>query len=182
MKRIFDIILAIVLLSLVFPVLLIIGLFIKFDSKGPIVFKQERVGLNGKPFLLYKFRSMYTDKKGAYYTLKNDPRITKIGRIIRRTSIDELPQLYNVLIGDMSFVGPRPNVFNQRDQYTQEQWNLRNSVLPGITGLSQITYRSLATLEERLNLDLKYVKTQSLFLDLKILFETFLKILSKNGN
>ena len=177
-----DIILAIVLLSLVFPVLLIIGLFIKLDSKGPIVFKQERVGLNGKPFLLYKFRSMYTDKKGTYYTLENDPRITKIGKLIRKTSIDELPQLYNVLIGDMSFVGPRPNVVNQRDQYTKEQWDLRNSVLPGITGLSQITYRSLATSEERLNLDLKYVKTQSLFWDLKILFETFLKILSKNGN
>lgn len=182
MKRSLDVFISLLALTVLFPLFLIIGFLIIIDSKGPIIFKQERVGLDGRPFFLYKFRSMYTEIKGAHYTSENDPRVTKVGRFIRRTSLDELPQILNVLKGDMSLVGPRPNVFAQKNEYTEEHWNTRNSVLPGITGLAQVTFRSLATPEERLNLDLEYVRNRDLLLDLKILLQTFFKLFLKNGN
>lgn len=181
-KRILDISISFFFLIFLLPILLFISILIKIDSKGPVFFKQDRVGYDGNIFQLYKFRSMYNDKKGAHFTTFDDPRITRVGKIIRRTSIDELPQLLNVLKGDMSLVGPRPNVPRQKDEYRAEDWALRNSVLPGITGLAQVKLRSLATPEERLFLDLEYIRKNSLLLDLKIIVQTALCLFSKKGN
>jgi lipopolysaccharide/colanic/teichoic acid biosynthesis glycosyltransferase len=181
-KRVLDVILSIVFLIIFSPIFLIVALIIKLDSPGPVFFKQERLGLNGKSFHLYKFRSMYTDIVGHYSTSLNDPRITRFGKWIRKMSLDELPQLLNVVRGEMSLVGPRPNVINQRNEYTSEEWDLRNSVLPGITGLAQVKFRSLATPKERLEQDLMYVMKKSFFLDLLILFKTISCVFHNKGN
>ena len=183
MKRIFDVFTSMALLLLLFPLLIIITILIKKDG-GPALFFQVRVGKKGKVFNIYKFRSMVTNaaELGSYSTEKNDKRVTKIGRFIRKTSIDELPQLINVIKGDMSIVGPRPNVPLQKNEYTQEQWDKRNSVLPGITGLAQATLRSSATPEERLNLDLLYINKFSLFFDFKIIILTIKQVLFRGGN
>lgn len=172
--------LALLMLS---PVFVVIPVLIRRDG-GPALFRQTRVGLNGKPFSIYKFRSMVVDSEqlGGHSTLANDPRITSIGQFVRKTSIDELPQLLNVLKGDMSLVGPRPNVPGQRSEYTEEQWDLRNSVLPGITGLAQATLRSDATWQQRYDLDAEYVRSSSLGFDLKIIFWTVKQIFTKGGN
>jgi len=165
------------------PVLIVIPLLIRRDG-GPVLFRQTRVGLHGVPFNIYKFRSMVVNSEqlGGHSTQANDPRITKVGHFVRQTSIDELPQLLNVLKGDMSLVGPRPNVPGQRYEYTQEQWDLRNSVLPGITGLAQATLRSDATWQQRYDLDAEYVRSQSLMLDIKIILLTVKQIFTKGGN
>lgn len=182
MKRIFDVVIVFFVLIILLPVFLIVFLLIKKDG-GPGLFMQTRVGLNGTTFKIYKFRSMVlnAEQLGGHSTLPNDNRITPIGRFIRRTSLDELPQLLNVLKGDMSLVGPRPNVCAQRCEYSHEQWEKRNSVLPGITGLAQATVRSNATWQERLDLDLAYVERKSLFLDFWILILTIKQVLSKGG-
>lgn len=184
LKRLFDIVGSACGLVLLAPVFALIAIVIKLDTRGPVLFRQKRVGLNGEPFQLFKFRSMVVDapKLGPFYTSANDPRITRVGRVLRRTSLDELPQLLNVFLGDMSLVGPRPNVFEQRDQYTEEEWNLRNSVLPGITGLAQATRRSAATTEERNSLDLDYVRRSSLRLDLQLILMTVRQVVSTGGN
>jgi lipopolysaccharide/colanic/teichoic acid biosynthesis glycosyltransferase len=119
---------------------------------------------------------------GPYFTVEGDPRITRLGRFLRRSSLDEIPQLLNVLRGDMSLVGPRPNVFAQRTDYTLEEWGKRHSVKPGITGLHQALYRSNSTLEQRNIIDLEYVDKQSFFLDLKIILWTAKQVLFKGGN
>ncbi len=181
-KRFFDFIVSLILLIVLSPLFLLVALMIKLDSNGPVFFEQERLGLKGKSFRLYKFRSMYKDMKGHYSTSFDDPRITTFGKWIRKMSIDELPQLLNVLRGDMSLVGPRPNVIYQKDEYTPENWDLRNSVLPGITGLAQIEFRSFATPEERLEQDLAYVMKKSFVLDLIILVKTAGCLFSKKGN
>lgn len=170
-------------LLMLLPVFIVIPLLIRRDG-GPALFRQTRVGLHGKPFSIYKFRSMVVDSEqlGGHSTLANDPRITKIGHFVRKTSIDELPQLLNVLKGDMSLVGPRPNVPGQRSEYTKEQWELRNSVLPGITGLAQATLRSGATWQQRYDLDATYVRSNSFSLDLKIVFLTFRQVFTRGGN
>lgn len=150
-----------------------------------MIFTQQRVGLNGKLFSIYKFRSMdmNNDKQGPYSTRPNDPRITRVGRFIRATSLDELPQLINVLKGEMSLVGPRPDLMVQETDYIPEDWNLRISVRPGITGLAQVNGRSNCTFEERLNYDIEYARSHGLLLDLKILCKTVAVILHrKNTN
>ena len=154
------------------------------DDWGTPFFKQTRVGLDGKQFNLFKFRSMKlnADKSGPYYTVDNDPRITKVGSFIRRTSIDELPQLFNVVLGQMSIVGPRPDVPIQEKNYTLEQWKKRLSVKPGITGLAQATVRSDATPEIRLSLDLEYVEKKNIMLDVKIIMMTVKQLYRKGGN
>ncbi|OYV35801.1 MAG: sugar transferase, partial [Thiomonas sp. 20-64-5] len=151
-KRLFDVVLALCALLLFSPVMLAAALAVWLDSGRPVLFAQQRVGRGTRPFRLYKFRSMVVDaaRRGSHSTAQNDPRITRVGRVLRRTSIDELPQLLNVLRGDMSLVGPRPDVPAQRVNYTEEQWTLRHSVRPGITGLAQALYRSLATPQQRL--------------------------------
>lgn len=181
-KRFIDISTALFLLSVCSPLFLIIFILIKTEDRGPIFYIQKRVGINGHLFDLYKFRSMIHNSQGTFYTQANDPRITKTGKILRRLSLDELPQLFNILKGEMSLVGPRPDVEVQQQAYTLEQRTKRNSVLPGVTGLAQATRRSLATFEERLSFDLEYVGSKSFVLDCKILIWTFKNILKKNGN
>lgn len=184
MKVVFDKLVAFWVLAILSPVLVLVALCIMIDDPGTPFFKQKRVGRLGQTFGMYKFRSMKLDaaKSGPYFTQENDPRITKVGRFIRRTSLDELPQLLNVLLGDMSLVGPRPNVPAQKEGYDLEQWNLRNTVKPGITGLAQATLRSDATPEQRTKLDLEYVKNQSFKLDLKIVLMTIQQVINKGGN
>lgn len=184
LKRLFDIFASLCGLVVLAPLFALIALAIKLDSRGPVLFRQTRVGKGGKPFQIFKFRSMVPDapKIGPFFTSDGDPRITRVGRLLRRTSLDELPQLLNVLLGDMSLVGPRPNVFDQRSQYTEEEWELRNSVLPGITGLAQATLRSSSTNEQRHSLDLDYVRRSSLRLDLQLIFLTVRQVVFTGGH
>jgi len=180
----FDVIVSLVLLVLLLPLLAVIALAIRMDSRGPAFFRQERVGRGARPFQMYKFRSMVTDadQTGPYFTAQDDPRITRIGALLRKTSLDELPQLINVLTGDMSLVGPRPDVFAQRENYTEGEWCKRTRVRPGITGLAQATARNLATPEQRTALDLEYVDRQSLWFDLKILWLTVKQVMMKGSH
>lgn len=165
---------ALFLLGVLFvPVFIPLWLLIRATSKGDAIYGQPRVGKGCKAFILYKFRSMYQDAdKQGYQTQDADPRITPVGRVLRKTSLDELPQLFNVLKGDMSLVGPRPDTPMQKSNYSEENWQLRHSVRPGITGLAQVNGRSNMGHEERLVYDLEYVRNKSLRLDLMILLRT----------
>ena len=184
MSRIFDIILASAMLVILSPILLLVSILIFLSSGTPIVYRQMRVGRSGRRFLLFKFRSMVpnADSLGSYKTTINDVRITALGRILRRFSLDELPQLVNVLKGEMSLVGPRPDTPMQETRYTATEWKKRLSVRPGITGLAQATKRSDANHAERLALDLKYIEQRSTVLDLKILVMTLRKLTGKGSN
>lgn len=182
-KRCIDIIGSITLLIILAPIFLSVALLIKITDRGPAFYKQTRIGKTCSPFSIYKLRSMVTnaDKTGSYSTSKNDARITPIGRFIRKTSIDELPQLLNVLKGDMSLIGPRPDVPAQETLYTPEQWQQRHTVRPGITGLAQATMRSDGTIENRIALDLEYTRTYSLFSDIKIAWQTVISLILTKG-
>lgn len=185
MKRLFDVIGGIVILLPASPLMIVVAFLIKIESKGPVFFKQERIGLHGLPFKIFKFRSMVSNAEqlGPYYTRGDDSRITRVGRYIRKTSLDELPQLLNVILGSMSLVGPRPDVSAQRSNYTQQQWDKRNSVRPGITGLAQAKLRSAATADERTALDLEYVDKASVLFDLWIILLTIKQVfITKGGN
>ena len=184
MKRLMDLLLAGLALLLLSPVLLATALAIVLDSGRPVFFRQTRVGRGGRPFGMFKFRSMVVNAAsiGPYYTSGDDPRITRAGRIIRRTSLDELPQLLNVLRGDMSLVGPRPDVPAQRSLYSDADWALRCSVRPGITGLAQALLRSQATEDERRALDLRYVREQGVWLDLRIIAWTLGRLAGRGSN
>lgn len=190
-KRTFDIVLAVLVfvlvLSWLFP---IIAILIYFDSKGPIIFKQKRNGLNGQEFFCYKFRTMVESKDNSIKaTERNDPRITRLGRILRKSSIDELPQFFNVLKGDMSIVGPRPHMISQDHYYKQiiSKYNIRHYVKPGITGLSQVKgYRGAIDcdedMEKRIRTDIYYVRNWSYFLDIQIIYLTILLIIRGDDN
>jgi lipopolysaccharide/colanic/teichoic acid biosynthesis glycosyltransferase len=186
-KRLLDLLVAVLVLLLVWPILLACAIAVAATSPGGALFRQERVGRGGKPFTILKFRSMRADAPhlGPHFTASGDPRITPVGRFLRRTSLDELPQLLNVLRGDMSLVGPRPNVFRQREEYTQAEWDARNAVRPGITGLAQATLRSAATPEQRTALDLEYARERGeisrLLFDLKIVWLTVVTVLTGRG-
>ena len=173
-----DIVLAMAALLALAPLLLGAALAIALETGLPVLFRQTRVGLNGREFGMYKFRSMVKNaaQEGPYFTTDNDPRITRVGRFVRRTSIDELPQLINVLKGEMSLVGPRPDVPAQRSLYTPVDWAQRCSVRPGITGLAQALYRSDSTEVQRLDADLRYTREASLWLDLKICWWTLRRL------
>lgn len=188
LKRVFDIFasgLAIVLLS---PILILFAILIKTDSKGPIIFKQKRLGKGGKVFNIFKFRTMIVNAEkigdGLSIKTEEDPRITKIGKFLRKFSIDELPQLFNVFIGDMSIVGPRPPVtyhpYNGIDNYPK--WALKRfEMRPGITGLAQVKFRNSKTWDERFVVDVEYIDKFSIVLDFKIIFGTVFKVIkSKN--
>jgi lipopolysaccharide/colanic/teichoic acid biosynthesis glycosyltransferase len=195
LKRLFDIISSLLVLIVLSPLLLIIGLWIVIDSKGGAFYKQERIGKNKKPFGLYKFRSMRpdSDKKGQI-TIGNDDRITKVGKFIRKYKIDELPQLINILIGDMSVVGPRPEVKKYVDLYNDEQLKVL-SVKPGLSDYASIEYFDEQTIlgkakdpnkeyievvmPAKLKLNLKYIEDKSLLTDFKIIFKTLAKIIIK---
>ena len=184
MKRLTDIVLSLTALVLFAPVLLLAGLAVVFDSGLPVFFKQTRVGLKGREFGMYKFRSMVKNAAttGPYFTDTNDARITRAGQFIRRTSIDELPQIINVLLGDMSLVGPRPDVPVQQALYSPEDWVRRCSVRPGVTGLAQVLIRSVGTHQDRLDLDLRYIRDQHAWLDMKIMWLTLGRLSGKGGN
>ena len=179
-----DIVLAMAALLALAPLLLGAALAIALETGLPVLFRQTRVGLNGREFGMYKFRSMVKNaaQEGPYFTTDNDPRITRVGRFVRRTSIDELPQLINVLKGEMSLVGPRPDVPAQRSLYTPVDWAQRCSVRPGITGLAQALLRSEGTETDRLALDLRYTREASVWLDLKIMFWTLGRLTGKGSN
>jgi sugar transferase (PEP-CTERM system associated) len=188
-KRVFDIFSAALLLVVSAPAMLLAAVAIRLDSPGPALYRQERVGKNGKNFVIIKFRSMRTDseKDGTpRWAAADDDRVTRIGRIIRRTRIDELPQLFSVLKGDMSLVGPRPERPFFVEQLTQEIpfYSVRHSVKPGVTGWAQVRYQYGATVEdsqEKLQYDLYYVKNHALFLDLQIMLETVRVVLTGKG-
>jgi lipopolysaccharide/colanic/teichoic acid biosynthesis glycosyltransferase len=184
MKRLVDVLLSIVALVLLSPILVAAGLAIALDSGWPVLFRQVRVGRAGREFGMYKFRSMVKDAAaiGPYHTIDDDPRITRVGRFIRRTSIDELPQLINVLKGEMSLVGPRPDVPAQRVLYGPGDWTVRCSVRPGITGLAQALLRSGGSPEERLALDLRYAREHSAWMDLKIMWWTLARLSGEGSN
>lgn len=184
LKRSFDIVGSLALLIVTFPAWFVLAVLVRAHDGGPILYRQERTGLGGKPFHILKFRTMVqnADKIGSYSTAENDARITPVGRYLRRYSLDELPQVINVLKGDMSVVGPRPDVPAQRSLYSQADFAKRHSVRPGITGLAQATLRSNATPEERLRLDLEYVDRASFLFDMKILALTVRQVLTKGGN
>ena len=184
MKRLFDIGLASVILLLLSPVLLLTALAVTLESGLPVLFLQTRLGLHGREFGMLKFRSMVHNAAsvGPYFTASNDPRITRVGRFIRRTSLDELPQLLNVLKGDMSLVGPRPDVPVQRSLYTVADWDQRCQVRPGITGLAQAKLRSEGTQAQRLEMDLRYSRESSLWFDVKIMVWTLGRLTGKGSN
>ena len=184
MKRAMDIVLSLVALCALSPLLLAAALTIAVETGLPVLFRQTRVGLNGREFGMFKFRSMVKNAAsiGPYFTTDNDPRITRVGRFIRRTSIDELPQLINVLRGDMSLVGPRPDVPAQRSLYSEADWAQRCSVRPGITGLAQALYLSDSIEVQRLEADLRYTREASLWLDLKICWWTLKRLGGQGAN
>lgn len=184
MKRLFDIGISLIALLTLAPLLLGTALAVAMESGFPVLFRQTRVGLNGRTFGMFKFRSMVKNAAsiGPYFTTTNDPRITRVGRFIRRTSLDELPQLLNVLTGDMSLVGPRPDVPAQQSLYSEADWAQRCSLRPGITGLAQALYRSDSTEAQRLEADLRYTREASLWLDLKICWWTVKRLSGKGAN
>ena len=184
MKRALDVVLALLALVLFSPLLMAAAAAIAVESGRPVVFRQARLGLRGCEFSMYKFRSMVRNAAaiGPYHTAEGDPRITPVGRYLRRTSIDELPQLLNVLKGDMSLVGPRPDVPAQRALYSEADWAERCSVRPGITGLAQALLRSDATPAGRLALDLRYARERNLWLDLRIMGWTLGRLFGKGSN
>jgi len=176
MKRIFDIVFALVGLVVLSPFLIIVAAAIRIESAGSPLFRQVRVGRGGKPFKILKFRTMRTDVDpyGSSPRGRDDPRLTRVGRLLRERSIDELPQLLNVLLGQMSIVGPRPLYERQAAQWNEDQ-RRRLEVRPGITGYAQVHGRASATHEDKIELDLHYVDNQSLLLDLKLIWRTFVK-------
>jgi lipopolysaccharide/colanic/teichoic acid biosynthesis glycosyltransferase len=175
-KRGFDIAVSGALLVLTLPLWALIALAIRLQDGGPVLFRQTRVGRGQREFGLIKFRSMVTDAeaRGGYQTVAADPRITPVGKWLRRSSLDELPQLWNVLRGEMSLVGPRPDTPAQAAGYDPDDWALRCSVRPGLTGLAQVTRKSAGGGKTRLQLDLEYVRNRSIRLDLAILGRTVL--------
>jgi exopolysaccharide biosynthesis polyprenyl glycosylphosphotransferase len=193
-KRLMDLVISIIATIVLSPIMLITAIAIKLDSQGPVIFKQIRVGQNGRTFNIYKFRSMCADAEdrkeelleqnemdGFMFKIKNDPRVTKVGKFIRKTSIDELPQLFNVIRGDMSLVGTRPPTVDEVSQYKRGQWR-RISIKPGVTGLWQISGRnSIKDFDEVVELDLRYIDNWSLYADIAILFKTVGVLLTKKG-
>lgn len=184
MKRLIDLCGAALVLLLLAPVLLLTALAVAMESGLPVLFRQTRVGRYGREFSIFKFRSMVKGaaSAGPYFTCADDPRITRVGRFIRRTSLDELPQLINVLLGDMSLVGPRPDVPAQRPLYSEADWMQRCSVRPGITGLAQALYRSESTQTQRLEADLRYTREATVWFDFKICCWTLMRLTGKGAN
>lgn len=191
MKRMLDIVCSFFFLVFLFPLFFIIALLIKIDSRGPVFFLQKRCGANGRVFSMYKFRTMVRDAEalkkrlknemdGPMFKMRNDPRITEVGRVLRKFSLDELPQLFNVLKGEMSLVGPRP--LADEEMEGDELWRkIRLSVKPGMTGLWQIMGRASGRFNDWVNYDIAYVQKRSLLFDLKILFLTMFTVFIKVG-
>ena len=191
-KRVFDVAVVVLLLPLLLPVFALVILAIRLDSPGPALFTQQRTGLHGRRFAMYKFRTMVVDAEERKaelahlnelpwpdFKITDDPRVTRVGRFLRATSLDELPQLFNVLVGDMSLVGPRPTSFSAN---TYDLWHTtRLEVRPGLTGLWQVEARSQVNFDERLRLDIAYVRQMSPALDAQILLHTALSVVRRSG-
>jgi len=182
-KRITDIIIAAFLAILTFPILLFSIILIKIESRGSAFFLQERAGMKGKSFKIFKLRTMVNgaEKKGPLLTQENDPRITKLGRFLRRFSIDEFPQFYNILLGQMSIIGPRPEVMPIVKTYTNHQKQILN-YKPGLTGYVQVNGRAEPSVEEKIDMDLNYYKTESFLSDFYILIKTIKIVINNDGN
>lgn len=185
LKRFVDIVLSLLILIISSPILLVSAILIKLESEGPVIFKQKRLGLHGKEFYIYKFRSMCVGaEKSGVYSDNKDTRVTKIGKILRKTSIDELPQAVNVLKGDMSFIGPRPPLTYHPwpiEEYSEEQLRMFE-VRPGITGWAQVNGRKAVEWNRRIKLNVWYVDNLSLWLDIKICFLTVFKVFTNADN
>lgn len=192
-KRAMDIILSLVCLAAFAPLMAVIAVAVRFTSPGPVLFSQQRAGLHGRPFTCYKFRSMYdgaedrkrellafNERTGPVFKMTGDPRVTPAGRFLRKWSLDELPQLYNVLLGDMCMVGPRPPTLDEVREYCSWQRS-RLDVRPGITCLWQVYSRAESSFEEWVRLDLKYIRERSFLLDLKLICLTLPAVLSRKG-
>lgn len=177
-KRFFDLIMALILVIIFLIPMIIIAILIKLDSKGPVFFKQERTGKDGKIFLLYKFRSMAVDNDVHDFNCQD--KKTRVGRVLRKFSLDEFPQIINIIKGEMSFIGPRPWIPDYYENMTDYQ-RRRNDVLPGITGLAQVKGRNNINIIAKINYDLEYVKNFSFVQDVKIFFLTITTVLSKEG-
>lgn len=180
MKRLLDVILASVGLVLLAPLMLVLAVLVRLKLGSPVLFRQTRPGLHGKPFTMFKFRTMTDARDDDGNLLPDDQRLTRFGRFLRETSLDELPELWNVLKGDMSLVGPRPLLMEYLPLYTPEQAR-RNEVRPGITGWAQVNGRNAISWEDKFRLDVWYVDNHSIWLDLKILFLTVKKVLVREG-
>ncbi len=185
LKRFFDITASFLLLLVSSPILLLVAIAVAIDSRGPIIFKQKRLGKNGKEFNIYKFRTMVVNAEaGGVYSDNKDPRVTRVGRILRKTSLDELPQMLNILVGHMSFIGPRPPLTYHPwpiEEYTDEQRKMFN-VRPGITGWAQVNGRKSVEWNKRIELNVWYVENLSFFLDVKIFFMTIFKVFTNADN
>jgi len=181
-KRFFDILISLPTVILFLPVFTVIIIAIRVSGKGPAIFKQERAGKDGKPFMFYKFRTMRADVDpfGASPKSGDDPRLTMVGKFLREYSLDELPQLFNVLKGNMSIVGPRPLYVSQMAEWNERQ-KKRLLVKPGLTGLAQISGRGELTREDKLELDVKYVETTSLWTDIKIILATVIQVFRRKS-
>lgn len=185
-KRFIDIIIGILAFPFVLVLIIIMGPIIYFNDKGPIFYNAERLGLNGKPFKMFKFRSMFVNapdirnEDGSTYNGDDDPRVTKVGRFMRKTSLDEIPQFLNVLLGDMSLIGPRPDPLDDMNIYTKHQ-KKKLIVRPGITGYNQAYYRNSVEQNEKFEHDVYYAENVSFLLDLKIFFKTFATVLSHDS-
>lgn len=185
-KRIFDFIIGLIALPFIVVITLIMAPIIYFNDKGPIFYNASRLGRNGKPFKMYKFRSMMVNapdirnEDGSTYNGDDDPRVTKVGRFMRKTSIDELPQFLNVLLGDMSLIGPRPDPLDDMEIYSEQQ-KKKLIVRPGITGYNQAYYRNSVEQNEKFEHDVYYAENISFFLDIKIFFKTIATILTRDN-
>ena len=186
-KRLIDVVLSFIGIIVVSPIYLLMAIFIRLESEGPVIFKQKRLGVNGVPFNIYKFRSMYinSEKKGSgVYSGKDDPRVTKVGKFIRLTSIDELPQFVNILKGDMAIIGPRPALTYHPwsyEEYTEEQKKMF-SVRPGVTGWAQIHGRKDVEWNKRIEMNVWYAEHLNFWLDVKIFFATIFKVITFKDN
>lgn len=185
-KRLLDLVFSIVLLPFFAVLLVIVAPLIKFTDRGPVFYNADRIGLNGKIFKMFKFRSMRVNapdirnEDGTTFNSENDPRVTRIGKTLRKTSIDEVPQLLNVLIGDMSWIGSRPDLPDALDVYSDED-RKKLSVRPGITGYSQAYYRNSAEFSQKMKGDVYYAENVSFLLDLKILIKTMQTVLKRDN-
>lgn len=185
-KHIIDKIFGAILLMLIFPILALMAIAIKLNSKGPVIFKQKRLGKNGKIFDMYKFRTMYVDapdlrnKDGSTFNSDDDPRVTNVGKILRKTSLDELPQILNILKGEMSFIGPRPDLPDHYELYSEDD-KKKLLVRPGVTGYAQANGRNSNSWAQRIAMDIYYIENYSLVLDVQIFFKTIFSALKQEG-
>ena len=179
-KRLFDLAIAIPSIIVLSPVFILAGFFVRMKIDSPVLFKQLRPGLHGKPFTIYKFRTMTDERDGEGNLLPDSERLTRFGRFLRKTSVDELTELFNAIKGDMSIVGPRPLLMQYLDRYTPEQAR-RHEVKPGLTGWAQVNGRNTISWEDKFKLDVWYVDNWSLWLDVKIILMTVVKVLKREG-